>query len=100
MASRTVRVAVHASGVIGKRVADAVVTPSAHLWKVAMAEDTAEEGEGFLTYQVQVHNGAIGLPVTIDAVRALTGLEADGARSIAKTDAALGIWKDFQSRGS
>jgi glyceraldehyde-3-phosphate dehydrogenase (NAD(P)) len=42
-----------------------------------------------------VHNEAIVIPETIDAIRALTGLETDGARSIAKTDAALGIRKDL-----
>jgi glyceraldehyde-3-phosphate dehydrogenase (NAD(P)) len=39
-----------------------------------------------------------GLPVeTIDAIRALTGLETDGARSVAKTDATLGVRKDLMA---
>jgi len=67
MGTRVVRVAVNGYGVIGKRV--------------------------FLTYQV--HNEAIVIPETIDAIRALTRLETEGARSIAKTDAALGVRKDL-----
>jgi glyceraldehyde-3-phosphate dehydrogenase (NAD(P)) len=54
-----------------------------------------EGSEVFLTYQV--HNEAIVIPETIDAIRALTGLETDGARSIAKTDAALGVRKDLMA---
>jgi len=69
--------------------------PRGDLWEVAVWEDSLsiEGTEVFLTYQV--HNEAIVIPETIDAIRALTGLEADGARSIAKTDATLGIRKDL-----
>lgn len=35
--------------------------------------------------------------VRVDAIRALTGLETEGARSIAKTDAALGARKDLMA---
>ena len=38
-----------------------------------------------------VHAGTLLIPETIDAIRALTELEADGAEPIAKTNAALGI---------
>jgi hypothetical protein len=38
---------------------------------------------------------AIVVPETINAIRAMTGLETDGARSIAQTDASLGIRKRF-----
>ena len=38
-----------------------------------------------------VDNQAIVTPETIDAIRALTGLEADAGASIARTNAALGI---------
>ena len=46
-----------------------------------------------VTYQVD--NEAIVIPETIDCIRALTGLETDGAASIAKTDRSLGIVKSF-----
>ena len=42
-----------------------------------------------------VDNQAIVIPETIDAIRALTGGERDGAASIAKTNAALGIGMGF-----
>jgi len=65
------------------------------MWEVAVWEDAlaADEHEVYLTFQV--HNEAIVVPETIDCIRALTGLEADGATSIEKTDAALGIAKTF-----
>ena len=46
-------------------------------------------------YTYQVFNQAIVIPETIDAIRALTGIETDPARSIAKTDASLGLRRDF-----
>jgi glyceraldehyde-3-phosphate dehydrogenase (NAD(P)) len=65
------------------------------MWEVAVWEDAlaVDDREIYLTYQV--HNEAIAIPETIDCIRALTGLEADASRSIAKTDKALGITKAF-----
>lgn len=45
-------------------------------------------GNGLRTFQV--HN-----PETTDCIRALTGLEADGRRSIEMTNAAMGITKTY-----
>ena len=69
--------------------------PRADLWEVAVWEDgLASDGrELYLSYQV--HNEAITIPESVDAIRALTGLEPDGRVSIAKTDAALGVVKTF-----
>ncbi|MGK2934273.1 MAG: type II glyceraldehyde-3-phosphate dehydrogenase [Gemmatimonadaceae bacterium] len=69
--------------------------PRGDMWEVAVWEDSlaADNREIYLTYQV--HNEAIVVPETIDCIRALTGTERDGAASIAKTDAALGITKTF-----
>jgi glyceraldehyde-3-phosphate dehydrogenase, type II len=71
--------------------------PRADLWEVALWEDAIgvrpDGGEIYLVYHVP--NEAIVIPETIDAIRAMTGLESDGARSIAKTDASLGIRKRF-----
>jgi glyceraldehyde-3-phosphate dehydrogenase/erythrose-4-phosphate dehydrogenase len=61
MSDKRVKVAVNDPGVIGKRVA-------------------VENGEIYLTYPV--HNEAISIPENIDAIRALTAVERDGARSI------------------
>ncbi|HET9516797.1 MAG TPA: type II glyceraldehyde-3-phosphate dehydrogenase [Actinoplanes sp.] len=65
------------------------------MWEVAIWEDAlaADEREVYLTFQV--HNEAIVVPENVDCIRALTGLETDGAKSIEKTDAALGITKTF-----
>jgi len=38
---------------------------------------------------------SVVVPENVDAIRALTGLETEGKRSIAKTDEALGITKQF-----
>ena len=57
-------------------------------------DDLAAQGrELYLTYQV--HNESIVIPETIDCIRALTAIEPDGAASIAKTDAALGVTRHF-----
>ena len=72
--------------------------PRGDMWEVAVWEDAlaADEREVYLTFQV--HNESIVVPETIDCIRALTGIERDGAASIAKTDAALGITKAFLAR--
>ncbi|MBI2765908.1 MAG: type II glyceraldehyde-3-phosphate dehydrogenase [Chloroflexi bacterium] len=69
--------------------------PRGDMWEVAVWEDAlaADDREVYLTYQV--HNEAIVIPETIDCIRALTSLERDGAVSMARTDAALGIVKSF-----
>jgi glyceraldehyde-3-phosphate dehydrogenase (NAD(P)) len=69
--------------------------PRGDLWEVAVWEDAlASDGRDiFLAYQVD--NEAIVIPGTIDCIRALTGIEADGMASIAKMDRSLGIAKTF-----
>jgi glyceraldehyde-3-phosphate dehydrogenase (NAD(P)) len=69
--------------------------PRNDMWEVALWEDSlaVDDREIYLTYQV--HNEAIVVPETIDAIRALTGVEVDAERSIARTDAALGIVRAF-----
>ncbi len=70
--------------------------PHDNLYEVALWEDmlTVNEDEAFYAYMVD--NQAIVIPETIDAIRALTGKLADGAKSIAKTNAALGIGAIFK----
>ena len=69
--------------------------PRGDMWEVGLWEDslTAIGNEAFYNYQV--YNQAIVVPETIDAIRALTGIEPDGRRSMAKTDAALGLVREF-----
>jgi glyceraldehyde-3-phosphate dehydrogenase (NAD(P)) len=69
--------------------------PRGDMWEVAVWEDAlASDGrEVYLTFQV--HNESIVVPETVDCIRALTGIEPDGAASMAKTDRSLGVTKSF-----
>ncbi|NOT41868.1 MAG: type II glyceraldehyde-3-phosphate dehydrogenase [Alphaproteobacteria bacterium] len=70
--------------------------PRDNLYEVALWEDmlAVDGSEAFYAYMVD--NQAIVIPETIDAIRALTSREPDGAVSIAKTNAALGIGAPFR----
>ncbi|MCL5949111.1 MAG: type II glyceraldehyde-3-phosphate dehydrogenase, partial [Candidatus Bathyarchaeota archaeon] len=72
--------------------------PRNDMWEVAIWEDalSSDQREAYITYQV--HNEAITIPENVDAIRALTGIETDGAKSIEKTNRALGIVKSFLPR--
>lgn len=65
------------------------------MWEVALWGDIlgVEGRELYMFYQV--HNQSIVVPETVDAIRALTGLERDGASSIETTNRTMGIVKDF-----
>ena len=67
----------------------------ADMWEIAFWEDILDvvNGEANLVYQV--HNESVVVPENVDAIRALTGIEEKGARSIEKTDEALGIVHRF-----
>jgi glyceraldehyde-3-phosphate dehydrogenase (NAD(P)) len=65
--------------------------PHANLYEVALWEDMLSVQGDEASYAYMVDNQAIVVPETIDAVRALTELEADGAASIRETNEALGI---------
>ena len=69
--------------------------PRGDLWEVALWADVlnVEGREAFYTYQV--FNEAIVVPESIDAIRARMGIVTDPAESIALTDGALGIRRDF-----
>lgn len=72
--------------------------PRGDLWEVALWEDVLTVNGNEAYYIYQVFNQAIVIPETIDAIRALTGIEPDGSRSIAKTDQSLGIVKEFWAK--
>ena len=72
--------------------------PRGDMWEVGLWEDGLTVVGSELFYNYQVYNQAIVVPETIDAIRALTGIEKDGAVSIAKTDAALGLVREFLTR--
>jgi glyceraldehyde-3-phosphate dehydrogenase (NAD(P)) len=63
------------------------------MWEVAVWESSmaADDTDLYLIYQV--HNEAITIPENVDCIRALTGIETDGMKSIEKTDRSLGIMK-------
>lgn len=65
--------------------------PRGDLYEVALWEDMLTVQENELFYAYMVDNQAIVVPETIDAIRALTGIERDASVSIAKTNAAMGI---------
>jgi glyceraldehyde-3-phosphate dehydrogenase (NAD(P)) len=61
------------------------------LYEVALWQNLITVRGDELFYAYMVDNQAIVIPETIDAIRALTGIERDAARSIDRTNAALGI---------
>ncbi|MBX3704177.1 MAG: type II glyceraldehyde-3-phosphate dehydrogenase [Steroidobacteraceae bacterium] len=69
--------------------------PRGDLWEAVLWEDTLTVDGDQAYYTCQVFNQAIVVPETIDAIRALTGVELDAARSMSRTDAALGLRRDF-----
>lgn len=70
------------------------------MWEVALWEDVLTVDGDQLYFTYQVFNQAIVIPETIDAIRALSGIEQNPARSIAKTDQSLGIVRDFLAHAS
>ncbi len=69
--------------------------PRGDMWEVGLWEDSLTVKGNEVFYNYQVYNQAIVVPETIDAIRALTGIENDGLKSIAKTDQALGLVREF-----
>ncbi len=69
--------------------------PRNDMWEVAVWEDAlASDGrEVYITFQV--HSEAVSIPENVDCIRAMTGIETDAARSIEKTNRAMGIVKNF-----
>ena len=65
------------------------------MWEVGLWEDNLTVQGDELFYNYQVYNQAIVVPETIDAIRALTGIQSNGERSIMQTDEALGILREF-----
>jgi glyceraldehyde-3-phosphate dehydrogenase (NAD(P)) len=65
--------------------------PHANLYEVALWADMLRVQGDELFYAYMVDNQAIVIPETIDAIRALTGAVRDGAESMVRTNAALGI---------
>lgn len=69
--------------------------PRGDMWEVGLWEDGLTVVGNEVFYNYQVYNQAIVVPETVDAIRALTGIETDGLKSIARTDKALGLTREF-----
>ncbi len=65
--------------------------PYGDMYEVALWQDMLKVVDDELFYAYVVDNQAIVIPETIDAIRALTGIEKDAAASIRKTNDTLGI---------
>ncbi|MEH6765139.1 MAG: type II glyceraldehyde-3-phosphate dehydrogenase [Aequorivita antarctica] len=65
--------------------------PWGDMYEVALWEDMLKVVGGELFYAYVVDNQAIVIPETIDAIRALTGIETGAEKSIVKTNDSLGI---------
>jgi len=70
------------------------------LYEVALWEDMLTVQGNELFYAYMVDNQAIVIPETIDAIRALTGMEKNASASIEKTNKALGIGISPTGRGA
>lgn len=69
--------------------------PRADMWEVAFWEDLLHVEGKDVAFYYQVHNEAIVIPENIDAIRAISGIEADPQKSIQKTNQSLGIVSSF-----
>src|SRR5690625_254704 len=69
--------------------------PHGDMYEVTIWEDMLKVEGDELFYAYLVDNQAIVIPDTIDAIRALTGVEADPQRSIDKTNRSLDIMQRF-----
>jgi len=65
--------------------------PYGDMYEVALWQDMLKVVNDELFYAYVVDNQAIVIPETIDAIRALTGIEMDAQKSILKTNQSLGI---------
>ncbi|WP_339869687.1 type II glyceraldehyde-3-phosphate dehydrogenase [uncultured Algoriphagus sp.] len=65
--------------------------PWGDMYEVALWQDMLKVAGNELYYAYVVDNQAIVIPETIDAIRALTGIEENAEKSILKTNISLGI---------
>jgi glyceraldehyde-3-phosphate dehydrogenase (NAD(P)) len=65
--------------------------PYGDMYEVALWQDMLKVIDDELFYAYVVDNQAIVIPETIDAIRALSGIEKDAKKSINKTNDSLGI---------
>ncbi len=69
--------------------------PYGDMYEVALWKDMLRVVDDEVFYAYLVDNQAIVIPETLDAIRALTGIEKDAQKSIQKTNESLGIKQTF-----
>jgi glyceraldehyde-3-phosphate dehydrogenase (NAD(P)) len=67
--------------------------PRYDMYEVAIWEESITVEKNRFYWMHAVHSEAIVIPETIDAIRAITGIESDKFKSIEKTNKSLGIEK-------
>lgn len=73
----------------------AIGRPYGDMYEVALWQDMLKVVGDEVFYAYLVDNQAIVIPETIDAIRALTGIEPDAEKSILKTNESLGVKQSF-----
>ncbi|MBI5001058.1 MAG: type II glyceraldehyde-3-phosphate dehydrogenase [Euryarchaeota archaeon] len=63
------------------------------LYEIAVWKDGINVADGTLYYTQAIHQESDVVPENVDCIRAVCGLEKDGAKSVAKTNKAMGIRK-------
>jgi glyceraldehyde-3-phosphate dehydrogenase (NAD(P)) len=72
-------------------VARDIKRPRNDMWENCVWSDSITMHEGELYFFQAIHQESITIPENIDAIRAMMELESDGAKSILKTNKALGL---------
>ncbi len=65
--------------------------PRHDVWEVCIWSESITVQEKELYFFQGIHQEAITIPENVDAIRAMMGLESDGAKSVEKTNKALGL---------
>jgi len=69
--------------------------PRGDIYENIVWEDSIEASDSEVSLIQAIHQEAIVIPENIDAIRAVTMIEKDWRRSVAKTDSSLGVVKSF-----
>jgi glyceraldehyde-3-phosphate dehydrogenase (NAD(P)) len=65
------------------------------VWENCIWPESIAVSDREFTYFQAIHQEAVTIPENIDAIRAMMELETDGAKSIEKTNKALGLSNDW-----
>ncbi|WP_440945080.1 type II glyceraldehyde-3-phosphate dehydrogenase [Methanosarcina sp. T3] len=72
-------------------VARDIKRPRNDMWENCVWQDSVTMHEGELYFFQAIHQESIVVPENVDAIRAMMELESDGAKSILKTNKAIGL---------